>query len=103
MKFAEAHKAQADKFAIVTFHTTGGNGEETLDFFKEKLAGLEASKWDNKKFPFPVLIDKSGATMKDWRIRGFPTAALIDPEGNLVRSGFFDLEAELEKRLKAAK
>lgn len=81
-KFAEEHKADADKFVILTFHQ--GQAEKSLDACKPQFEKLQKSVWKIDKFPFPILMDASGQTVKNYKIRGFPTGALIDPDGRLA-------------------
>jgi hypothetical protein len=46
--------------------------------------------------PFPVLIDASGTTIKNFGIFCWPTLIIIDPQGKIVRG--MDLD-ELSQRL----
>lgn len=41
---------------------------------------------------FPVLLDRTGATVKPWRIRAFPTTFIVDREGRVRYSYFGALE-----------
>jgi hypothetical protein len=89
----EAHKKDRDKFEILAFH------DGTVKDFAEldtKLEGPRKKYWAGRDLPFPILLDASGQTIKDWGIHAFPTTLLIDPEGKLVGQAG---EAELEKKL----
>jgi hypothetical protein len=89
----EAHKKDRDKFEILAFH------DGTVKDFKEldqKTKGPREKYWNGRDLPFPVLLDATGQTIKDWGVRAFPTTLLIDPDGKLVgKAG----EEELEKKL----
>lgn len=37
--------------------------------------------------PFPILLDSTRTTIKNYGIDSFPTAILIDPEGKVVAGG----------------
>jgi hypothetical protein len=52
--------------------------------------------WRGRDLPFPILLDATGQTLKDYGIRAFPTTLLIDPEGKLVGEAG---EKELEEKL----
>jgi hypothetical protein len=65
-----------------------------LDDLKAKLATLVRGKWAGKALPFPVLLDRSGETIKTWGISAYPTTAIINPHGELIRG---DLETLREK------
>ncbi|MBI2922502.1 MAG: redoxin domain-containing protein [Planctomycetes bacterium] len=97
MEFYEDHADQRDRFEILAFHDASSKTFEELD---EKLAPIEKMKWKGKKLPFPILLDASGDTLKEWGVRAFPTVLLIDPEGKLVKGGS---EHMLEKALQEGK
>ena len=87
-----------DRFEILAFHD---NSVRTLAEVDEQLARNKTIEfWNGRKLPFPVLIDDSDKTITTWGISGFPTAVLIDPEGNVARGGSEAFEAQL-KKLKA--
>jgi len=97
MEFYETHKADRDRFEILAFHDKTATSFEELD---EKLKPVIEKRWKGKSLPFPILLDASGATVKNYGIQGFPTIVLIDPEGRVVKGGS---EAMLEEKLKAPK
>lgn len=89
----ESHKKDRDKFEILAFHDGTVKEFEDLD---KKLASPRKKFWNDRELPFPILLDATGQTIKDWGIHAFPTTLLIDPEGKLVgKAG----EEELEKKL----
>ncbi len=97
MKFYEKHKADRDRYQILAFHDAKAKTFEELD---EKLKPVIEKKWKGKSLPFPILLDASGATVKNYGIQAFPTLVLIDPEGRVVKGGS---EAMLEEKLKQAR
>ena len=94
MEFYEKHKADRDRFEVLAFHDAKAKNFEELD---EKLKPIIEKHWKGKSLPFPILLDASGETVKNFGIQAFPTVILIDPEGHLVRGGS---EALLEEKLK---
>jgi AhpC/TSA family len=52
--------------------------------------------WRDRDLPFPVLLDSTGQTIKDYGVRAFPTTILIDPQGKLVGEA---REEQLEAKL----
>ena len=97
MEFYEKHKADRDRFEVLAFHDAKAKSFEELD---EKLKPVIEKAWKGKSLPFPILLDASGATVKNYGIQAFPTLILIDPDGHVVRGGS---EAMLEEKLKEPK
>jgi thiol-disulfide isomerase/thioredoxin len=81
MDFADDHAIDRDKFKIVTVHE-----REVTDFagLDEKLKPIVARVWRGRSFPFPILLDTGGSMSRDYGVRYFPTAVLLDPEGRVV-------------------
>lgn len=103
MEFYEKHKADRDYFEIIAFHEPSAKNFAQLDKF---MAKLEKDKWGGKKLPFPIAIDSTGGTVKRWRVPGYPTIVLIDPDGNVAKYqvGHSDeLSKFLETKLEEAK
>lgn len=95
--FASAHSASIDKFRIIAIHenrlTEGGDWND----FHAKTEKLEKEVWHSVP-PFPVVYDETTHMTTDWGVDQFPTYALINPEGDLVRKGDLSrLETELAK------
>ena len=68
----------------------------------EKLAPIKKKQWKGRDLPFPVLLDSTGQTVKEWGIRFWPTSILINPEGVLVgQSSLSHLKDHLNKEAKA--
>ena len=87
MRFYEEHAADRDRFEVLAFHDEAAKTFAELD---PKLADLKEKAWGGKDLPFPILLDASGKTCRDFGIRAFPTTILIDPQGNLVKHGSED-------------
>ena len=77
----EDHKDHRDRFEVIAFHDASVKDFKELD---QKLTTVKKTYWDGKDLPFPILIDATGKTVKDYGITGFPTTILIDPDGKLV-------------------
>ena len=97
MEFYAAHEADRDRFEVLAFHDPSA---KTLAEMDEKLKPVIEKQWKGKSLPFPILLDKSGVTVKQYGIQGYPTILLIDPEGRIVKGGN---EAMLAEKLKAAR
>ncbi len=76
--------AKSDRFAIIAFHDGTVKNFDELD---SKLVDIKAKNWKGRDLPFPILLDASGETIKQYGITAFPTTILIDPEGRLVGEG----------------
>ena len=44
-----------------------------------------AKTWRGRPLPFPILLDTTGETIKNFGVRAFPTVLIVDPQGHLVR------------------
>ena len=87
------HKKDRDKFEILAFHDGTVKDFEDLD---KKMASPRKKFWNDRELPFPILLDATGQTIKDWGVHAFPTTLLIDPDGKLFGEAG---EEELEKKL----
>jgi len=89
----ETREKDRDKFEIIAFHDGTVKEFKELD---EKLKPIKKMYWRDRDLPFPILLDSTGQTIKDFGINAFPTTILIDPEGKLVgEAREQDLEAKL--------
>jgi hypothetical protein len=93
MEFHEKHPELRDKYEIVTFH---GHGAKSIEELRPHLTQLEENVW-KRKFPFPILLDNTEETVKNWGIFAYPTVVLIDPQGRVAatRGAFQRLQKEL--------
>lgn len=69
------------RFEIIAFHDASA---KTFDELDEKCAAPKEKYWGGKDLPFPVLLDSTGKTIRQYDISAFPTLILFDPEGRLV-------------------
>lgn len=70
-------------FEILAFHD---NTSKTFEELDPKLEKLQSEVWGGE-LPFPILLDKSGATLRTFGINAFPTIIVVDPDGKLVKQG----------------
>jgi hypothetical protein len=81
MDLYDAHRNHREQFEILAFHDATAKVFTELD---EKLKPVIQNRWRGRQLPFPILLDATGQTIKDFGVRSFPTVILIDPEGKLV-------------------
>jgi thiol-disulfide isomerase/thioredoxin len=91
----EKHADQRERFVILAVHDVAA---KTFDELAPHLEQLQAELWHGKPLPFPIVLDSTGQTVKNFGIRSWPTEVLIDPEGHVVRGGD---DAMLEEKLAA--
>lgn len=67
-----------------------GETEQQVHAFKKQV-----------KFDFPVLMDKDGKALKEWRVFAFPTSYVVGPDGKIKYALFGSIEwdepAQVEK------
>ncbi len=98
MEFYNEHPDD-DRFEIIAFHDASAKSFEELD---EKCAAAKEKYWGGQDLPFPILLDSTGQTIKQYDISAFPTLILFDPEGRLVGQATLDtLKEALEGKVKA--
>lgn len=78
--FYEEHAS--DRFEIIAFHDASVQSLEEMDRGLDR--GIRKMLWKGRDLPFPILLDSTGATLRQFGVRAFPTTLLIDPEGRLV-------------------
>ena len=81
MKLYEKHDSLRDRFEVLAFHDATAKTFEELD---QRLKLVIEKRWGGKSLPFPILLDSTGATVKTFGIRAYPTNVLIDPEGRIL-------------------
>lgn len=100
-RFADEHKAESDRFVILTFHHSNDpKKERDLNALKPQFDQLLASRWKRDKFPFPILMDVTHATESAWGVTGYPMAFLIDPDGNIVAQDHHGIDQRLAEELR---
>ncbi len=80
--FYEDHAADRDKFEVLAFHDAQAKNFKELD---EKLKPSIAGPWAGRPLPFPILLDATGETVRNFGIRAFPSVLIVDPLGRLTR------------------
>ena len=81
MRYVESNAAARDNLVILAFHDPSIGSLAMLD---EHLPGLQDKHWKSRPLPFPILLDETGQTVKDWGIWGYPTSVVIDQKGEVV-------------------
>jgi len=96
--FAEANRTSAGRFRIVAIHEKSLSENISWDDFHDKTMKLEREVW-HIEAPFAIVFDKTTHVTSSWGVRAFPTYALVNPSGNLMKGGNLStLEAELKKQ-----
>jgi hypothetical protein len=100
MDFYAANKS--DRFEILAFHDGSVKTFEELD---AKMVKAKASRpiWAGRDLPFPILLDATGESVKQYDVHAFPTTILIDPDGKLVGQGPLQLLKDALAREAAAR
>ena len=76
--FYAQHKS--DRFEFIAFHDASARSFDQLD---AELVKIKKEHWKDRDLPFPILLDSTGKTMRQYGVHAFPTQILIDPEGRL--------------------
>ena len=79
--FAADHAADRDKFAILAIHDPQATDFAMLD---AKLEPIVRRQWRGRALPFPILLDTTGATARDYAVRYWPTVIVVDPDGKVA-------------------
>jgi len=88
------YEDKRERFEVIAFHDTTVKSFDELDPLLEKIA---EELWNDKRLPFPILLDSSGETLERYGIVSYPTLVLIDPEGRIVPESS---ESEFERILR---
>jgi thiol-disulfide isomerase/thioredoxin len=80
--FYEDHAADRGKFEVIAFHDNQAKDFKELD---EKLKPIIAGPWAGRPLPFPILLDTTGETIRNFGIRAFPSVLIVDPLGHLTK------------------
>ena len=93
LEFYEKNEVLRGKFEIVGVHEPG---VKTWEQYDAKAKTVIEKIWKGKEPKFPMVLDASGKTYKDYAIKLMPTDMLIDPDGNVMPHGSL---ANLKKAL----
>jgi thiol-disulfide isomerase/thioredoxin len=81
MEFYETHKADRDRFEIVTVCSTEPAIKTMADLDRE-LKPVVKAVWHGKQLPFPIILDNTLKSVENFGIAAHKL--LFDPEGRLV-------------------
>ena len=81
MKMYEQFKDRRKDFEILAFHDAKATDFAQLD---AKLRDLKSEVWGGRDLPFPILLDRTGETLRRYGVSSFPTVIVIDPKGPMV-------------------
>ena len=94
IEFYEKNQDLKDSFEFISIHNKSDLAKdfETLD--KTMLdRKIVETKWGGKTMTWPMMIDGDAKTARTWGISGYPTMAIVDPEGKLHSWGHHHVEA----------
>jgi hypothetical protein len=60
------------RFEFIAFHDARAKDLEQMDAELEQR-GIVAKYWKGRPIPFPILLDATGETIRNYKVRGFPT------------------------------
>jgi predicted DsbA family dithiol-disulfide isomerase len=97
IEFYEQNQDLKDSFEFISVHNKypGAKDFETLDKSKADR-GIVEKRWNGKDMTWPLMIDGDGTTAREWGVFGYPTMAIVDPEGKLHSFGHHHLKAFAE-------
>jgi hypothetical protein len=96
MRFYEEHKAQHDRFEILSICIDMDGDLKSLADVDKALEPIIKHVWGGKPLPFPVMLDPTFKTWERFGLTGLGEVLLIDPDGNLVKGD----ETVLAEKLK---
>ena len=96
MKFYEDHRAQRDRFEILSICIDDDGDVQTMAELDRRLKPIVEHVWGGKTIKFPILLDSTFETWENFGLPGLGTMLLIDPQGNLVEGD----DATLAEKLK---
>jgi len=91
--FVLSHRDKQSQFRVIGIRFNNADEAGDWNDFRAKTLKLEKSVWHFIP-AFPLAYDETTRMTADWGIHGVPAAALIDPEGNLVRNGSLEVLAK---------
>ncbi len=108
MKLYDEFKDRRKDFEIIAFHDTKAKTFEELD---ARLEQVKSRHWGGRDLPFPILLDSTGNTLRNFGVSSFPTIIVIDPKGKVVKHGgettvrlhLMETDPEVKKALRQLK
>jgi thiol-disulfide isomerase/thioredoxin len=98
-RFYRKNQERVAHFEILAVHENGVAGNITANQLRQRLLRLAKQNWSGEALPFPILLDRSGETIKRWGVVAFPTVALINPKGDLVEGDLDTLRQVLDQKI----
>lgn len=97
IEFYENNKDLKDSFEFISVHNKHALATD-FDVLDKSLADrkIVEERWNGKNMTWPLMIDGNAVTAREWGIFGYPTMAIIDPEGKLHSFGHHHLKAFAE-------
>ena len=92
MEIWDEHPESRDKFVILAFHDKQAADFAQLD---AKMKPIIENTWGGRELPFPILLDATGETVREYGIQSWPTSIAINPEGIVVPGGEYALAKTL--------
>lgn len=86
-KFYRSNSDHRDKFEIIAICIDPDRELETTAALEDRLEPFVKHLWDGKPLPFPVIVDSSHQTWKNFGLSELGSTVLIDPNGILVDGG----------------
>ena len=74
----------------------GGDGFEIVAVNMQEDSGTVQSFIDEHGFSFPILLDRSGQTARQYGVRGIPTSYIVGPQGRILarKVGFHEWDGD---------
>jgi peroxiredoxin len=95
--FYEAHKAQRDRFELISICNDLDGQLRTMADLDQKMKPVVKAIWSRKELPFPVMLANGGQTMAAFGVQLFGATLLIDPSGRIVQGDELTLSAILDE------
>lgn len=84
-ELAKFHRRNQDiesEFVILSIHSS--RDVTTEKEYRKKVDSIKRELWHGSELPYPVIIDRSGQTARDWGVETFPRLVIIDPNGKVT-------------------
>ncbi len=95
--FYAEHEADRDRFEILSICIDTDEEIDSMAELDRRLEPIVRYGWGGKKIPFPILLDNTFETWRNFGIPGLGVSLLVDPEGNLVEGDLATLAEKLKQ------